>query len=313
MTITATAQLHRERTATPLTVLMCRPTHFTVSYSINPWMQPENPTDTARALSQWDELRRVFVRLGFTIQEVEPGEGLPDMVFAANGGLVVDGKAYTARFTHAERAPESGLYADWFRRAGLDVIDAEEVNEGEGDVLLIGDTLFAGTGFRTDTSSHEEMARVFGREVVSLRLVRADFYHLDTALAVLDATPGQEHIAYLPSAFDEASRAELERRFPDAILVDEHDAQAFGLNAVSDGLHVITAARATAFQHQLREAGYEPIGVDLTELLLAGGGAKCCTLVLRDRPASPANGDAEATTASSLPHATASSTPKEAR
>ncbi|WP_237333549.1 hypothetical protein, partial [Salmonella enterica] len=26
--------------------LMCRPEHFTVSYKINPWMEPANPTDT---------------------------------------------------------------------------------------------------------------------------------------------------------------------------------------------------------------------------------------------------------------------------
>ncbi len=281
MTITATARSERQRTATPLTVLMCRPSHFTVSYSINPWMHPEDPTDTERALAQWETLRSAFVDLDFTVAEIEPGAGLPDMVFAANGGLVVDGTAYTARFTHPERAPEADLYANWFDKAGYSVVEAAETNEGEGDILLIGDTLFAGTGFRTDTASHDEMARIYGREVVSLRLVRPDFYHLDTALAVLDATPGQEHIAYLPSAFDDASRGELERRFPDAILVGEDDAQAFGLNAVSDGLHVITAARATTFQQQLREAGYEPMGVDLTELLLAGGGAKCCTLVLR--------------------------------
>ena len=281
MTITAPASERTERTAQPLTALMCRPTHFTVSYRINPWMHPDEATDTARAVSQWEELRRAFVRLGFAVHEIDPAPGLPDMVFAANGGLVVDGIAYTASFTHPERQPEGALYADWFRASGLNVVEARHINEGEGDLLTVGDVILAGTGFRTSLDSHREIAEVFGREVVSLRLVRDDFYHLDTALAVLDDRTGQEHIAYLPSAFDDASRAELERRYPDAILVDEHDAAVFGLNAVSDGLHVVTAARATTFQHQLREAGYEPIGVDLTELLLAGGGAKCCTLALR--------------------------------
>ena len=32
---------------------------------------------------------------------------------------------------------------------------------------------------------------------------------------------------------------------------------------------------------QLRERGYNPITVDLSELLLGGGGIKCCTLELR--------------------------------
>ena len=45
-----------ERVATPKTVLMCRPEHFTVSYKINPWMEPANPTDTSVALRQWQSL-----------------------------------------------------------------------------------------------------------------------------------------------------------------------------------------------------------------------------------------------------------------
>jgi N-dimethylarginine dimethylaminohydrolase len=41
------------------------------------------------------------------------------------------------------------------------------------------------------------------------------------------------------------------------------------------------ASRATGFAAQLREHGYTPIGVDLSELLRGGGGVKCCTLELR--------------------------------
>jgi N-dimethylarginine dimethylaminohydrolase len=43
----------------------------------------------------------------------------------------------------------------------------------------------------------------------------------------------------------------------------------------------VIASRAKGFERQLRERGYNPIGVDLSELLLGGGGVKCCTLELR--------------------------------
>ncbi|MDQ2699429.1 MAG: N-dimethylarginine dimethylaminohydrolase, partial [Actinomycetota bacterium] len=205
----------------------------------------------------------------------------PDMVYAANGGFVIDGIAYGARFTHPERAAEGPAYMDWFRAADFDVRVPDEVNEGEGDFLLVGDTILAGTGFRSDSRSHQELGRIFDREVVTLRLVDPSFYHLDTAIAVLDPTPGQEHIAYLPSAFDEASVALLQQRFPDAIIVSETDAAVLGLNSFSDGFHVVIASRAADFERQLREHGYEPIGVDLSELLRGGGGVKCCTLELR--------------------------------
>jgi N-dimethylarginine dimethylaminohydrolase len=123
--------------------------------------------------------------------------------------------------------------------------------------------------------------RIYGRDVITLRLVNPSFYHLDTAIAVLDPTPGQQHIAYLPSAFDEASVTLLQQRYPDAIIVNETDAAVLGLNSFSDGYNVVIASRAADFERQLREHGYNPIGVDLSELLLGGGGVKCCTLELR--------------------------------
>ena len=271
------------RRATERTVLMCRPDHFTVSYTINPWMDPQVPTDTSLAVQQWTTLYDTYVRLGFTVELIEPLEGLPDMVYSANGGFTLDGKAYGASFTYPQRQPEGPAYMDWFRDAGFEVVVPEEVNEGEGDFLLVGDVILAGTGFRSASDSHAEIARVFGREVVGLTLVDPSFYHLDTAIAVLDPEPvdGKHNIAYLESAFDEASLAVLRERFPDAVLVGEEDASILGLNSYSDGYNVVIAAKATGFERQLRERGYNPIGVDLSELLLAGGGVKCCTLELR--------------------------------
>jgi N-dimethylarginine dimethylaminohydrolase len=39
--------------------------------------------------------------------------------------------------------------------------------------------------------------------------------------------------------------------------------------------------QATGLIAQLSAAGFEPVGVDMSELLKAGGGPKCCTLELR--------------------------------
>jgi N-dimethylarginine dimethylaminohydrolase len=283
MTMTQTTVAARAAAAVRPSVLMCRPDHFTVSYRINPWMFPQQPTDTALAVRQWEVLYRTYLDLGFDVHLIDPVEGLPDMVYAANGGFVLDGIAYGASFTHAERQPEGPAYLQWFASAGFDARVPQNVNEGEGDFLLVGDVILAGTGFRSDTASHAEIAALFGREVVSLNLVNPSFYHLDTAVAVLDARPDAERprIAYLPSAFDEASLEVLRERFPDAILATEEDAAVLGLNSFSDGQNVVIASRATTFPRQLRDAGYTPLGVDLSELLRGGGGVKCCTLELR--------------------------------
>jgi N-dimethylarginine dimethylaminohydrolase len=271
------------RKATKRTVLMCRPDFYTVSYRINPWMHPEDPTSTQRAVDQWKVLYQTYLDLGFDVKLIDPIEGLPDMVYAANGGFVLDNIAYGASFTYPQRQPEGPAYMNWFRENGYDVHEPENINEGEGDILLVGDVILAGTGFRTTPESHKEIASVFGREVITLELVNPNFYHLDTAIAVLDpvAVNGHSNIAYLPSAFNERGLAVLRERYPDAIIVSEEDAAILGLNSYSDGHNVVIASRAKGFEAQLRERGYNPIGVDLSELLLAGGGVKCCTLELR--------------------------------
>ena len=283
MTMAETNTTSPTRTATTRSVLMCRPNFFTVSYRINPWMHPEEPTDTSLAVQQWDVLYQTYLDLGFDVHLIDPIAGLPDMVYAANGGFIIDNIAYGARFTYPERQPEGPAYMEWFRANGFDVRVPESVNEGEGDFLLVGDVILAGTGFRSASSSHQELAAIYGREVVSLTLVNPSFYHLDTAIAVLDptASSGPVNIAYLPIAFDDASVAKITERFPDAVVVTEQDAAVLGLNSFSDGYNVVIASRAKDFERQLRARGYNPIGVDLSELLLGGGGVKCCTLELR--------------------------------
>ena len=265
------------RVAVPKTVLMCRPDFFTVSYRINPWMHPEHPTSTQTAVAQWETLHAAYVALGYDVHLIDPIDGLNDMVYAANGGFTLDGRAYGALFTYEQRAAEGPAYMAWLEEAGFEVHVPRHVNEGEGDLLVAGDTILAGHGFRTTLESHDELREIFDREVVSLRLVDPSFYHLDTAIAILD----DANVAYLPQAFDDASRAELQRRYPDAVLVSETDAAVLGLNSFGDGASMVIASRAAGFDRDLQDRGYATVGVDLSELLLGGGGVKCCTLELR--------------------------------
>lgn len=256
---------------------MCPPTHFTVSYAINPWMHPDEPTDVDLAVAQWERLRQTYLDLGHTVEVIDPLPDYPDMVYAANGATVVDGVAYSASFTYPERQGEAPAYLARLAELGYTPVEASAVNEGEGDMLVTSKAILAGTGFRSSVDAHQELQEAVGRAVVSLRLVDPRFYHLDTALAVID----DDLIAYYPAAFTPGSRKALEHLFPDAIIATEADAAVLGLNAVSDGTHVVVAPGAHGFAAALRSRGYTPIAVDTSELLKGGGGAKCCTLELR--------------------------------
>nr|WP_203600432.1 dimethylargininase [Streptomyces sp. SID10853] len=268
------------RDATPRRYLMCPPAHFRVTYSINPWMDPSKPVELPLALAQWEDLRDRYRTLGHTVEILDPGPGLPDMVFAANGATVIDGRVLGARFAHPERADEADAHLEWFRAHGFRTIHRPvHVNEGEGDFAVTASYILAGRGFRSSPLSHDEAQEFFGRPVIGLDLVDPRYYHLDTALSVLDESA--DEIMYYPDAFSPGSRSVLARLFPDALIAAPEDAAALGLNAVSDGRHVLLPQAAVGLYAPLRARGFEPLGMDLSELLKGGGSVKCCTQELR--------------------------------
>ncbi|MET7807146.1 dimethylargininase [Micromonospora chersina] len=263
------------------TYLMCSPEHFAVEYAINPWMDVTAPVDAELAVKQWDRLRETLVGLGHEVHLLTPERGLPDMVFAANGAFVVDGTVYGAQFKHEQRHAEAAAHRAFYEANGWRFIAPSETNEGEGDFAYLpeahGGLILAGHGFRTETAAHAEAQEALGRPVVSLRLVDPRFYHLDVALASID----DENVVYYPGAFSAASQRVLTQLFPDAVIADDEDALAFGLNLVSDGLNVVLNSEATRLAGKLKAAGYHPVPVELAELKKGGGSVKCCIAELR--------------------------------
>ncbi|MEU9982908.1 dimethylargininase [Streptomyces sp. NPDC050856] len=271
---------------------MCEPRYFDVRYAINPWMNTDDPVDLALARDQWRTLVRTYRDHGHTVETVAPVEDLPDMVFAANAAVIVGGRVFGSFFHAPERRPESFAYETWFKEARYDVRQPASVCEGEGDIVPAGRFVLAGTGFRTQRSAHREVQEFFGRPTISLELTDPRFYHLDTALFFLgeEGAEGDErdgggggegNIAYYPEAFSPGTREVLRWLYPRAVIADEEDALAFGLNSVSDGRHVFVAPQAHGLIAQIAHRGYVPVPVDLSEFRKAGGGIKCCTLEIR--------------------------------
>jgi N-dimethylarginine dimethylaminohydrolase len=256
---------------------MCPPNGFTVAYRINPWMHPDRPVDPDRAMAQWEQLRGTLESLGHRIEVIEPSSGLPDMVFAANAAVVIGRAAVASHMAVTQRRGEELPYRRWLAAHGIDDLRvAEHLFEGEGDVVLVDGGALAGTGFRTTRAAHGELAAAFGLCVSTLHLVDARWYHLDMALVALD----QHTIAYYPEAFRADTRRLLARRFPDAVLATRADALAFGLNAITDGHHVVIPHQARELVREVARRGYQPVPVDVSEFHRAGGSAKCCVLEL---------------------------------
>ena len=265
-------------------ILMCAPDHFDVAYVINPWMEGNLARCDARlAMRQWQELARAIGRVA-QVETVRGGEQVPDMVFTANAGLVLDQGVVLSRFRHEERQPEEALFARWFEAHGFSVLRLPSGLhfEGAGDALFDRGRalLWMGWGHRSDLGAAGPLAHLLQVEVQPLRLIDARFYHLDTCFCPLQGGA----LLWHPAAFDAASRACVEARVPaeQRIAVGVEDAAAFACNAVNIGRHVFLNQATPALQAALAAHGFEVHAVPLSEFMKAGGAAKCLTLDLSE-------------------------------
>ncbi|MGZ5035617.1 MAG: dimethylarginine dimethylaminohydrolase family protein [Usitatibacter sp.] len=265
--------------------LMCPPEYFNVAYIINPWMHGNlRKIDNAVAKQQWRSLYDILSD-GATVRLVLPQPGSPDMVFTANAGLVRGNTCIVSRFRYPERQYEEPYFADWFMDRGYEVslMPRDVPFEGAGDALFDRgeDCLWMAHGHRSIPAAREVLAERLDTEVVVLKLVDQRFYHLDTCFCPLEGG----YLMYYPPAFDDASRASIEGRVPEAkrIAIDEADALEFACNAVNIDRAVVVNRASPAFVKALGRRGFEVLQTPLSEFMKAGGSAKCLTLRL-DEP-----------------------------
>lgn len=259
-------------------ILMCPPDYYGIEYEINPWMKRERGSTPERAFRQWQELHDTLVRLGVTVERLQPQPGLPDLVFTANAGLIFGQRFFSSRFRHKVRAKESPYFDAWFAAHGYTVENLPDgvYFEGAGDALFCGSTLFAGYRIRSDARGHQWLGQKIERHALPLELVNPAYYHLDTCFCPL--APGEA--IWYPDAFDAYGQKVVQAHVPKLIAADADEAARFGCNAVVVGQTVITNTGCDRLAAELRTRGYTAVAVELDEFLKAGGSAKCLTLRL---------------------------------
>ena len=265
--------------------LMCPPEYFTVAYIINPWMHGNlRRIDNAVARQQWRSLYDILTDIA-NVRLVLPQPSSPDMVFTANAGLVKGRRFIVSRFRYPERQHEEPYFADWFQDRGYEVslMPRDVPFEGAGDALFDrgAKCLWMAHGHRSIPAARGIIAERMGIEVEVLKLVDQRFYHLDTCFCPLEGG----YVMYYPPAFDEESRAIIERRVPVAkrLVIEEEDALAFACNAVNVDETIVVNRVSAGLVKLVARGGFNVVQTPLSEFMKAGGSAKCLTLRL-DEP-----------------------------
>jgi N-dimethylarginine dimethylaminohydrolase len=276
-------------------ILMTDPAAFDVSYAINPWMRPSVWSADARgharaAREAFEALGEALGRAGARLEVIPGAPGLPDMVFPANAGVVLDGRALVGRFRPRERRGEEARFLAAFNALKGRGILTEVAQlpkglyqEGAGDCIWDANRgwFWAGYGQRSTRAAADAVADFFGEEIVRLELASPRFYHLDTCFCPLSGGD----VLYYPPAFTPASLARILDHVDPELRIEATDADAAGLcvNAVSLGDTVVMAKAPARLKRCLAERGYRVLEVDLAPFILSGGAAFCMTLRLDHR------------------------------
>lgn len=258
-------------------ILMCRPSHFSVDYIINPYMQPHS-VDIQKAMSQWLALVKCLESLGIRVRVIEQKPGVPDMVFATDQGIMHGGKMLLANFRYKERQKERLYYREWFIKNKYEIKELSNVFSFEGgDALFIDDMLIVGTGFRAGVAGCEEIASTLNIDVMPLRLINPAFYHLDMAFLPLDS----DTAFYYPPAFSNNSKNLLKRIIPNLYPFTKFEADHYAANSFVTGRDVVVQAGIPTFNAKLKKLGKKVHEIDVSEYKKAGGGIHCMINTLK--------------------------------
>jgi len=233
------------------------------------------PVDVELAMRQWEAYVAALQSCGWQTVEVPPAPDCPDSVFIEDTMVVYRDTAVIARPGADERKPEVAGAEAAVAGLGYRVvhIHAPGTLDG-GDVLKVGDTIYAGHSARTNLEGIAQLRAALeplGATVVTVSVTAV--LHLKSAVTAL---PDSTIIGWEPVVDDISV-------FPRFLGMPEES----GAHVVLlGGDHVLLSSDCPRSEVLLRSAGLVPVLVDISEFIKLEGCVTCLSVRLREAPAS---------------------------
>jgi len=228
------------------------------------------PVDVARAVGQWQDYVDALNGCGWSTIEVPPADDCPDSVFVEDTMLAFGDLAIVSRPGAQARRPEIDVMPELLASLGMTVAHIREPGTVDGgDVLKVDDTVYVGSGGRTNAAGIQQMRRLLepvGARVIAVPVTKV--LHLKSAVTAL---PDGTIIGFEPIVDDP-------RIFPSfRAMPEESGAHVVVLDAES----VLMAADCPQSAALVRSLGYDVVTVDITEFEKLEGCVTCLSVRLR--------------------------------
>ena len=231
------------------------------------------PVDVDLAMRQWVDYVAALNTHGWTTCEVPAAPDCPDSAFVEDTMVVFRDAAVLARPGADERKPEVAAAAEAVSALGYKTVAIEAPGTLDGgDVLKVGNTIYVGHGGRTNPEGIAQLTAAFeplGAKVITIPLSKV--LHLKSAVTAL---PDGTIIGWEP-VVDDASL------FPNFLAMPEEP----GAHVVLlDDRHILMSSDAPKSAALIRDRGYEPVLVDISEYIKLEGCVTCLSVRLREAP-----------------------------
>lgn len=258
-------------------VLLSPPTFYDIKYEINAWMHRENKVDKEKCREEFDSLVQAYKRIGLKIEIIKPQKGVPDMVYTANCGFVIDNIFIKSNFKYPQREKESEFAEKYFKDKGftLKYLPKDVFFEGQGDLFYRDSKFFFGYGKRSNKRSIPYLEEILGQELHTFEVNDPYYYHLDTCFGPL----GEGRIVINPLSFSKPDWDKINKLFSHVIETTKKDNQLLCCNLVcQNGAIVIGKGISKDLRKTFEKMGFEVFEVPMGEYLKGGGSVKCVTL-----------------------------------
>lgn len=294
--------------------MLAMPTHCNAEENNcnNVWiteMSEEDRTiDAEAAFGQWLDLYMFLSNQGLVTTLPSPieAQGLGDLVFTANSGIMIHGTFVVSNFTSEPRIPETPVIERFAKTLGCkEVVVCPFKFEGEAEMKKIAvhngkDVYICGYNMRSDLKAYEWMKEKFDIITIPFKMVSEKCYHLDCSVCPLVWGNDKEKGAVMICE-ELYTKSELEevRKYCRIINVPEKLADYGICNNIRCGSFIINSSDLSDLDPTLDgevyyterdknqfledicdEFGFEPVFINLSEFTKLGAMASCCAMSL---------------------------------